>query len=80
MEWQDIRTAPMDGTRFLAIVDGEVRFVVWCKTSHVPIYGFNLADQGVEDFDLCQPTAWMPIPQPPAPAASASAPTTGSPR
>jgi hypothetical protein len=65
-EWRDIASAPKDGTHFLASVDGEVRLVAWGKTSHVPMYGFCLADQGVEDFDLCKPTHWRPLPAPPS--------------
>ncbi|MFC5353576.1 DUF551 domain-containing protein [Azospirillum himalayense] len=64
--WQDIASAPRDGTRFLAVVDGDVALVFWGKTSHVPIYGFCRADQGPEDADLCDPTAWMPLPPPPS--------------
>lgn len=62
--WQDISTAPTEG-HFLAVVDGAVRVVAYGKTSHVPIYGFCLADQGAEDFDLCKPTHWMPLPASP---------------
>lgn len=62
MEWRDMKTAPENKT-ILAIVDGQVRLVRWCKTSHVPIYGWNLADQGPEDFELCKPTKWMPLPK-----------------
>lgn len=59
---RDMRDAPRDGTRILAIVDGDWRFVMWGKTSHVPLYGFCLADQGPEDFDICEPTGWLPLP------------------
>jgi len=65
--WQDISTAPKD-TRLLGIVDGDVRFIMWTKTSHVPIYGWCLVDQGAEDADLCRPEAWMPLPAPAQPA------------
>lgn len=57
--------APRDGTQFLAVVDGLVRIVSWGKTSHVPLYGFCLADQGPEEYDLCQPTHHRPLPAPP---------------
>lgn len=64
-EWQPIETAPRDGTHFSGVVDGEVRCVMWGKTSHLPWRGFILVDQGVECADLCDPTRWMPLPQPP---------------
>jgi hypothetical protein len=64
-DWRDMATAPKDGARFLAMVDGDIRIVAWGKTSHVPLYGFCVADQGAEDFDICQPTHWMPLPPPP---------------
>jgi hypothetical protein len=67
-EWMPISTAPID-VSFLALVEGDVRVVRWGKTSHVPLYGWCLADQGAEDFDLCQPTLWQPMPLPPAPSA-----------
>jgi hypothetical protein len=63
-DWQPIEIAPKDQT-ILAVVDGRVRLVRYGKTSHVPMYGWNLADQGAEDFDLCEPTHWMLLPQPP---------------
>ncbi|MDW9866748.1 hypothetical protein [Sinorhizobium meliloti] len=62
--WQPMETAPKHG-RFLAVVDGEVCVVSCGKTSHLPIEGFCLADQGPEDFDLCKPTVWQPLPEPP---------------
>lgn len=60
--WRPMASAPKDGRRFLAAVDGEARIVAWGKTSHVPIVGWCLAGQGAEDFDLCQPAGWMPLP------------------
>ena len=66
MEWQPIETAPKEPrTTILAMVDGYVRFVSYGKTSHIPIYGWCLADQVPEDADLCDPTHWMPLPEPP---------------
>lgn len=67
--WRDMASAPKD-TRILAVVDDETRIAIWGKTSHVPIYGWCLADQGAEDFDLCEPTGWMPLPSATAPVAS----------
>jgi hypothetical protein len=64
--WRDIATAPRDRSIFLGAVDGVVRLVSWGKTSHVPIYGFCLADQGAEDYDLCEPSCWQPLPSPPS--------------
>lgn len=66
-EWRPIETAPQVGTAFLlGVVRGVVRVIRWGKTSHVPLYGWCLADQGPEDFDLCTPTHWRPLPTPPA--------------
>jgi hypothetical protein len=62
--WRPIEGAPKDKL-LLGIVDGTVRFIRYGKTSHVSIFGWNLADQGSEDFDLCKPTHWMPLPEPP---------------
>jgi hypothetical protein len=64
-EWQPIETCQPDGRRVLGVVDGAVRFIYWGKTSHVPIYGWNVCDQGAEDCELCEPTHWMPLPEPP---------------
>lgn len=78
--WQPIESAPKDGTRFLAVVDGVVRIVSFGKTSHVPIYGFCLRDQGPEDSDICEPEVWQPLPEPPTPnseATTQSAATVG---
>ena len=62
MTWNfSMARAPRD-RKILAAVDGEVRMVRYGKTSHVPIEGFCLADQGSEDFDLCRPTAWCELP------------------
>lgn len=71
-EWQSTETAPKD-RHFLAWVDGRARVVRWGKTSHVPVYGFCLADQGAEDFDPCKFEHWTDFPPapPPAPAQQA---------
>lgn len=64
--WQPMSEAPKDSPRrLLAVVDGAVRFIKWGKTSHLPLYGWCLADQGPEDFDLCEPMCWMHKPSPP---------------
>jgi hypothetical protein len=62
--WKPMDTAPKEGA-FLAVVDGDVRIVAHGKTSHVPLYGWVLVDQGPEDADLCEPTCWQPLPAPP---------------
>lgn len=64
-DWQDISTAPKDGTRILVVHEGQTRIALWGKTSHVPIYGFCLSDQGPEDFDLVYVDLWQPLPSPP---------------
>lgn len=37
----------------------------WWEEVGQRIEGFCLADQGPEDFDLCRPTAWQPLPAAP---------------
>lgn len=64
MKWQPIETAPKDKL-IIAVVEGRTRLVKYGKTSHLPWLGFCLADQGPEDSDLCKPTHWMPLPEPP---------------
>jgi hypothetical protein len=59
-DWQPIETAPKPGPH-LAIVGDEERVIAWGKTSHLPWVGWCLADQGVEDFDICIPTMWKPL-------------------
>lgn len=65
--WQDISTAPKDGTWFLGGHNkSAVLAITWFgKTSHVPIYGWCHGEDG-EDIDLWQPTHWRPLPAPPA--------------
>lgn len=53
---------PQDGSRFLAVVDGDWRLVAYGKTSHLPITGWILVDQGAEEADLCEFTEWRPLP------------------
>lgn len=63
--WRTMDSAPTDGQALLAVVCGQVRVVAYTKTSHVPITGFCLADQGADDSDLCNPTCWQPLPATP---------------
>lgn len=64
-EWKPIETAPQDGRKLLGYVFGNVRFIYWGKTSHIPLYGWNTCDEGAENCDLCEPTHWMPLPEEP---------------
>ena len=71
MEWQPIETAPMDGTRVL------VFRMCWQESAAVCWFNRDTDEWiPVGGVMFCEPTHWMPLP--PAPAASASAPTTGS--
>jgi hypothetical protein len=68
--WRDPETISSaddlaDGRLLPAVVDGEIRAVRYGKTSHVPLYGWCLADQGAEEFDLCRPSLIYALPQPP---------------
>jgi hypothetical protein len=68
--WRPIETAPKDGTRFLAAQPDSGGWIVgvclWCKTPHVPIYGFHFTEGDPEDWDIAKPTIWQPLPPLPA--------------
>ena len=54
--WQPIETAPKDGTEILVVEpDGEMYVAFWNIYESLWFYG----------VDLCVPTHWMPLPQPP---------------
>lgn len=63
--WQLIDENTPKDRLIWGFVDGHKRLIIWAKTSHVPLYGFCLADQGAEDFDICHPTHWMELPENP---------------
>jgi len=59
MEWQHIKTAPMDGTEIIAY-DGDGYYFARY------IHPYLLKPQWVDNTDLpIIPTHWMPIPNPP---------------
>lgn len=67
-EWQDISTAPRDGTRVLLLDDdGEtILSGLWGRR----FFAKNDSDWQWVMFEgdsetLCNPTHWMPLPQPP---------------
>lgn len=63
-KWQPMETAPKNVT-LLGVVEDSVRLIRWCKTSHVPIYGWCVVDEGPEGADVCRPRFWQPLPPPP---------------
>lgn len=66
--WHPIETAPKDGTRFLAAEPDDgwlIGAFIWCKTSHVPLYGFHFTDGDPENWNIAKPTHWQPLPTPP---------------
>lgn len=70
-EWQPIEEIDVkEGERFLAAEpDGDgwvIGIAVWCKTPHVPLYGFHFTEGDPEDWNMCKPTRWMSLPAPPA--------------
>lgn len=62
--WQDIATAPKDGTRFTGKLRNTRRRTWYGKVSHVPIYGW-CHGRDVENIDLWRPTHWLPDPPEP---------------
>ena len=77
--WEPMESAPK-GTRLPLIgwVNGVARLIRWTKTSHVPLYGWCLVDQGSEDCDLCKPVAWQWMPATPPDVAAENSATIGS--
>ncbi len=57
-DWQDISTAPKDGTVFLGKMGYTKRKTHWGKTSHIPLFGWCFGK--VEDVDIWEPTHWKP--------------------
>lgn len=69
-EWRSMSEAGPETARHklgrvLGVVHGQVRIIAWGKTSHLSWHGWRLADQGAEESDLCEPVAWMPLPEVP---------------
>lgn len=64
-EWLPINADTPRDRPILVIYEGRTRVARYGKTSHVPLYGFCLADQGPEDFDLVDVSIWQPLPEPP---------------
>lgn len=70
-DWQEIDTAPKDGTKIL-IFDGDVHLVSWLNNSHFKdgnvmqwcIIGSFKNDQGMRETVDC-PTHWASIPESP---------------
>ena len=72
VDWQSIETAQRDRPILAAEWDGEgwaVGICVWCKTPHVPLYGWHFTEGDPEDWDIANPTLWMEKPCPSLPAA-----------
>ncbi len=77
-EWQDISTAPVDGTTFLAIEecgdsddgydDADGGLKIWLTGywhDGCSEFHYGTADESHFDADY-SPTHWMPLPEPPA--------------
>lgn len=71
--WHPIVSAPRDGRAVLAVIPeteehGEaVEIVCYGKHNHVPIYSWIYRSDrlGGEEVEGCEPTHWMPLPEPP---------------
>lgn len=71
-EWYPIETAPMDGTSVLGFIPENdkhfraITVVSYTKHNHIPIYGWvYLSRLDGEELEGCNPTHWMPLPEPP---------------
>ncbi len=70
-EWQDIATAPKDGTEIL-VWDGGFQYVAWIGDTHAAPSGdkdwvFGAPGGDYDEFPIVEPTHWTPLPPPPAP-------------
>lgn len=66
MEWQPIETAPKDGSEILLFCPDDEPQVV-AGNYYRPAKCWMYADQLMNEVspDGCQPTHWMPLPEPP---------------
>lgn len=67
MEWQDIKTAPKDGTAILLGITGyktNMAVAEWEPESKFSAGGWLYSD----DEFFVNPTHWMPLPKHPTPA------------
>lgn len=68
-DWLPIETAPQDGTAILVWDPGVETMLIasWGKHNHVPLYGWVYGADviGGEEVDGCEPSHWMPLPEPP---------------
>lgn len=65
--WQDIASAPKEGTQILAYDDDDIICVIrWGKHNHIPLFGWirqvELYGEEVDGFDAI---GWQPLPSPP---------------
>ena len=65
--WQDIATAPKDGTEIIGWTDDAGRVICqFGKHNHVPIYGWiRRIELYGEEVDGFSPVLWQPLPPPP---------------
>lgn len=71
MHWNPIETAPKDGTRILAVEDGNVLAVIWGnrRVDYNDIFcslpdGWVIWNGDIGPVAI-NPTHWMPLPEPP---------------
>ncbi len=75
-DWQDISTAPKDGTAIWLLVDGQPMIgygeeaTAWRSAGFTIKAGFRRREDGIPDevygtLYRAEPTAWMPLPAPP---------------
>jgi hypothetical protein len=65
-EWQDISTAPKDGTKFLALMRGGNGDIEIAFHTHGEDGGFRVDSYAPPMINEDWMTHWMPLPEPPA--------------
>ncbi len=64
-EWQPIETAPKDGKKILAYVDGENWTGCTILKYHIPSKEWSCSEDDERGFYESSILGWMPLPEPP---------------
>ncbi len=79
MDWQPIETAPKDGTELIGLVgkraitiQSRKHYVKWPHEEGGPTFKDVWTEVRGDELRPCNPTNWMPMPEPPSSLAGGS--------